>query len=239
MINRIAIIGAMDSEIEYLKKQLELNGDVASSEIDGFVFYFGKLFNKEIILVKSGIGRVNAAILMTILHIRFANIDKIINIGTAGGYGNFKVGDIIVGKISVYGDVDVRGGEDFEGKYRYGQMCGYPHTFAGDNEIIEKIILNNIKIHLGCICTCDSFTVSYEKTKNLVDSYFQDLNVLAFDMESAAFAQAALQFKMPFLSIRAISDVIGGSDQTNEFLNNFEEASEKSNIFLMQVLEIL
>ena len=96
---KLAIVGAMDSEILYLKERMIEFGKIEEVEIHGFVFYLGSLFDKDIILVKSGVGRVASAILLTILCDHFKGIDKIINVGVAGGYGKLSVGDIVVGEI--------------------------------------------------------------------------------------------------------------------------------------------
>ena len=237
---RIAIVGAMDSEIEYLKNimQNSENG-VSSSIINSYVFYFGKINENEIILVKSGIGRVNASILMSTLLIHFRGIDLIINTGIAGGFGKLKVGDIVVGAQTVYGDVDIRAAADYEGQYVYGQMSGCPATFKSDTKMLELITLNELKCKLGTICTCDKFTTDYEETKNLIETNFKDLNILAFDMESCAYAQCANFFNVKFIAIRAISDVIGGSEQSEEYANNFVYASDQSSKFTLKLLEII
>ena len=84
-----------------------------------------------------------------------------------------------------------------------------------------------------------SITLINKENRVIELDNFSDLNVLAFDMESAAFAQCAHFYRMPFISIRAISDVIGDESQRNEFLNCFEESSKQSNIFLNKLLELL
>lgn len=237
---RIAIVGAMDSEIEYLKKIMEENGNgLSSSVINSFMFYFGKIEEKEIILVKSGIGRVNASILMTTMLLSFRGIDLIINTGIAGGYRKLKVGDIVVGAQTVYGDVDIRSASDYEGQYVYGQMSGCPATFKADSKMIELIAMNSLKCSVGTICTCDKFTTDLDETNELVNTYFKDLNVLAFDMESCAYAQCAYFYNVNFIAIRAISDVIGGSEQSSEYANNFVYASDKSSEFTLKLLQII
>lgn len=237
---RIAIVGAMDSEIEYLKKIMENSeSGLSSSVINTYTFYFGKIEDKEIILVKSGIGRVNASILMSTLFIHFRGIDLIINTGIAGGYGKLKVGDIVVGSKTVYGDVDIRAASDYEGQYVYGQMSGCPATFKADSKMLELIALNQLKCKVGTICTCDKFTTDFNETEKLVNTYFSDLNILAFDMESCAYAQCAHFYNANFIAIRAISDVIGGSEQSEEYANNFVYASDQSSKFTLKLLQII
>lgn len=237
---RIAVVGAMDSEINFLKNIMENNETgLSSSVINTFTFYFGKIYDNEIILVKSGVGRVNAAILITTLLSYFKGIDLVINTGVAGGMKGLNIGDIVVANETVYGDVDIVLASDYEGQYVYGQMANCPRTFKANNDCLSKIALNLLKCKLGTICTCDKFTSDYDKTSELINKYFSDLNILAFDMESCAFAQACYLFKTEFIAIRAISDVIGDSLQSQVYANSFVYASDKSSEFTLKLLEIL
>ncbi len=77
---RIAIIGAMDSEIANLKSMLENTEEI---KIAGITYYKGKLHGKDVVLLKSGVGKVNAAVATTIAIEKF-NIEKIIFTGVAG-----------------------------------------------------------------------------------------------------------------------------------------------------------
>ena len=232
---KLAIVGAMDSEITYLKEEMAKYGKVKEKTISGFVFYLGKLFNKDIVLVKSGVGRVMASVLFTILVENFKKIDKIINVGIAGGLGDLHIGDIIIGEKSVYGDVNLA---VFD-KYVYGQMSNCPPYFEADKDVVLKIKENKLDCLCGTICTNESFTTDYDAAKSLVDNHFSDLNVLAFDMESTAFAQCAYFFNKPFIAIRAISDVIGDSEQAKKYKDCFMEASIASNKFLLKLIEVL
>ena len=232
---KLAIVGAMDSEITYLKDEMAKYGHVKEKSISGFIFYLGKLFNKDIVLVKSGVGRVMASVLFTILVENFKKIDKIINVGIAGGFGKLNIGDIIIGEKSVYGDVDLSSLV----KYVYGQMSNCPPYFEADKEVVLKAKDNKLNCLYGTICTNDSFTTDFDAAKSLVDNHFSDLNVLAFDMESAAFAQCAYYFNKSFIAIRAISDVIGDSEQVNKYKDCFMETSIASNKFLVKLIEVL
>ena len=234
-IKKLAIVGAMDSEILYLKEKMEENKKIVVKEVNGFIFYEGKLFDKDIILVKSGVGRVASAILFTTLCMKYSDIDLVINVGIAGGYEGTKVGDIVVGKVSVYGDADLSAFS----KYVYGQMSSCPPYFMADEEVIEKINASKLDYKMGTICTNEKFMVDYKLAKDLIDTHFSDLNVLAFDMESAAFAQSAYVFNKAFVAIRAISDVIGANNQVDNYKMSFEEMSIKSNIFLYDLIGLI
>ena len=226
---KILLVGAMDSEIEYIKSHLQ---NIKEEEHSNFKFYLGTLANKEIILVKSGIGRVMAGVLIGVAKNNF-EFDAIINIGVAGGAKGTNLGDIIVGLNYVYGDVDLRSGGF---GYDFGQMAGCPRVFK------TKIDLSKLQGNdflFGDMCTCDSFTTSEQLVDELNTKYFNDLNIKCFDMESTAFAQACNFYNIPFLAIRSISDVIGSSFQSEDYKNNEITSAIKVNKFVSKLLEIL
>ena len=194
---KLLIVGAMDSEIEFIKSKLS---NKKEEDFNNFKFYLGTIENKEIILVKSSIGRVMAGLLIGVAKSRY-KFDVVINIGVAGGTKGTNLGDIIVGENYVYGDVDLSSGGF---GYEFGQMAGCPRVFK------TKVDFTNLygkDYIIGDMCTCDSFTTSEDFVKQLNEKYFNDLNIKCFDMESASFAQACYFYNIPFLAIRSISDV--------------------------------
>src|SRR5690625_2211531 len=111
----------MDEEIELLLANMQ---DVKEIEVANSRFFEGKLFEKDTILLKSGIGKVNAAMGTTIMMERYTP-DFIINTGSAGGYADhLQVGDIVISSEVVHHDVDV-----ISFDYVYGQVPGLPVTF--------------------------------------------------------------------------------------------------------------
>lgn len=225
---KIAVVGAMHEEITFLKNKLE---DLEEKQIEMFTFYLGKLENHEIILVESGIGKTMAGVLSGILFTHFDGISCLINVGCAGGVSSLHILDVVVSSSIVYGDVDLRSGGF---GYSYGQMAQCPKAFLSDLSIFSS--LDGLDIHIGTICSCDSFTTSKEKTDFLQQTYFSDYSILCYDMESCSFAQAAYFFHVPFIAIRVVSDVIGENHQDNQYQNCYEQASEKSNLILMELL---
>lgn len=224
---KLLIVGAMESEINYIKSKLD---NLKEEEHNNFVFYLGNVSDKEIILVKSGIGRVMSAVLITTAN-DYYDFDLVINVGVAGGVNGAKVGDIIVGTKYIYGDVNVT-----PAGYEFGQMAGFPRLYECN------INLNNLtdnNIIYGDICTCDSFTTSLDFVNELKDKYFNDLNIKCFDMESAAFAQSCYYFNIPFVAIRSISDVIGNTNQSEEYDNNEKASADIVNEFVYKLINIL
>ena len=125
----IGIIGAMDEEIELLLANMEnkIEEIIANSR-----FIRGTLSGKEVVLLKSGIGKVNAAMGATIMMEKFAPT-LIINTGSAGGFSEkLEVGDIIISSEVVHHDVDVT---SFD--YAYGQVPGLPETFTADQRLVD------------------------------------------------------------------------------------------------------
>ena len=226
---KILIVGAMDSEIDYIKSILE---NIKEEEHCSFKFYLGNIKDKEIILVKSGIGRVMAGMLIGIAYNNY-QFDCIINIGVAGGVKGTNLGDIIVGVNYVYGDVDLRSGGF---GYDFGQMAGCPRVYKSNVDLSN--LAGNDYVY-GDMCTCDSFTTSEVFVNNLNENYFSDLNIKCFDMESAAFAHACNYYNIPFLAIRSISDVIGSSFQSEDYQNNEVTSAIKVNKFVTKLIEIL
>lgn len=226
---RIGIIGAMDEEVQILKEKL---GDYTTENIGGSEFYIGKVDGKEIILLRSGIGKVNAAVATTLL-IQLYSPDYVINTGSAGGFNpSLKVGDIVISTELRYHDVDatVFG-------YEYGQVPGMPAAYFPDDylvnlaQISEKSV--DVNIVSGLITSSDSF-MSDIKRVNQVKEQFP--KVYAAEMEATAIAQVCYQFKKPFLIIRSLSD-IAGKDAKMSYDEFLETASVNSANFVLQMLE--
>lgn len=225
---KLAIIGAMDIEINFLVTQLT---DKKVDTINNFTFFSGNLLHHEVVIVKSGIGKVMSGLLLSTLMHNFRNLDKIINVGVAGGLVPLEIADIVVGSNYLYGDVDLTGIDDVP----YGQMANFPLLYPGDNTLIA-----NIKdVHFGIICTTDKFIARLEDAQEIINKFPKDFPILCFDMESTAFAQSCYHFHIPFLAIRAISDIIGSQKQEHTFYSNVEKASIKSNEFILQLLKNL
>ena len=77
----IGIIGAMIEEVEILRDKMEIE---STETIAGMEFYKGTLDGKNIVLVQSGVGKVNAAACTQALVDHFG-VDYLINSGVAGG----------------------------------------------------------------------------------------------------------------------------------------------------------
>ena len=159
----------------------------------------------QVILQKSGIGKVNAAI-QTVEMIRQYKPDCIISTGCAGGNGDdINVQDVVVSTQLAYHDVYC--GEAI-GHSVYGQVQGLPPRFDADPSLLEKALSlslpKGVKVHPGLIVTGDWFVDTKDKMREIV-GHFPEAK--AVDMESCAIAQTCYINKVPFISFRVISDI--------------------------------
>lgn len=224
-MKRIAIIVAMQSEFDLVSNILE---HAEPCEIEGAKALVGELFGKQIILLKSGIGKVNAAMQVTSL-IAEMHPDYIINSGVAGGIGEgMHQGDIVVGTETCYHDVWCGEGE-------WGQVQGFPLKFPASSELVNDMKSLNSQLIFGLICTGDQF-ISDLATLQGIKRNFPDGK--AVDMESAAIAQVCYAKQVPFMSLRIVSDTPGMEpDNTAQYLDFFAEAPKKTFAVLRQLIE--
>ncbi|MBM7577727.1 5'-methylthioadenosine/S-adenosylhomocysteine nucleosidase [Jeotgalibacillus terrae] len=229
---RIGIIGAMEEEVEYLRNSME---DIRTETIANSEFTSGILRGKEVVLVKSGIGKVNAAMTTTILMERF-NPDRIINTGSAGGFDpSLSVGDVVISNEVRHHDVDVTAFN-----YEYGQVPGMPAAFVADAKLKETALsctksIGDIKSVAGLIATGDSFMNDPQRVEAL-QGKFEDLQAL--EMEAAAIAQVAHQYDTPFVIIRSLSDIAGKESHVS-FDQYLKTAAVNSANLIMKMTEEL
>jgi len=215
----VGIIGAMDQEVEILRNTLENRKEHA---IGGYDFYTGQIGNLDVVLLKSGIGKVNAAVSTTLLLHAFTP-DCIINTGSAGGFDpELEVGDIVISSEVRHHDVDVT-----VFGYEPGQVPGLPAAFEPDvlmAELAEQCIekLAGMRTVSGLIATGDTFMNDPARVQH-ARALFPAMK--AVEMEAAAIAQTCHQFGTPFIIIRALSDIAG--KESNLSFDQFLETAAK------------
>ena len=227
----IAIIGAMREEIEHLKTKISHTTKKTYQNID---FYEGFLNDKKVVLMRSGIGKVNAASSSTILFEQY-EVDCVINIGTAGGIiPQAKVCDVVISSKVAYHDVDVTAFQ-----YEYGQVPDLPVFFQSNDEMICKIegILkeNAFRYHKGLIVSGDSFIHKAEQLEK-IKSHFAD--VIAVEMEACAIAHVCHIYQKPFLILRSLSDIAGVESDVS-FEQYIHQASLNAGIFVEKLVELI
>lgn len=214
----IGIIGAMEVEVAILKEKMEDVRIIKKASMD---FYEGILAGKKAVVVRSGIGKVNAGICAQILADVFS-VDAIINTGIAGSLNkNINIGDIVLSTDVVQHDMDATGFG-----YRKGQIPQMPVFFFNADENLRRLAAEvcrevnpDIQVFEGRIASGDQF-VCDQDVKNRIVSEF---SAYATEMEGAAIGQAAYLNEIPFLIVRAISDKADGSAQMD--YSEFEKAA--------------
>ncbi|MBZ0331355.1 5'-methylthioadenosine/S-adenosylhomocysteine nucleosidase [Halomonas sp. ANAO-440] len=221
-MKRIGIIGAMAQEVDYLASLLE--GRRTRSHV-GCTFHHGMLHGVDVVILQSGIGKVNAAIGTTLL-LDVYKPEAIINTGSAGGFGEgLEIGDVVVSSEVRHHDVDavVFG-------YEHGQVPQMPAAYLPDERLVKVArecveALGEVRVVEGLIATGDVFMACPElvlKTRTRFPT------MLAAEMEAAAIAQTCHLYGCPFVIIRSLSDIAGGGDNHLSFDEFLEKAAAHS-----------
>ncbi|MHC9536777.1 5'-methylthioadenosine/adenosylhomocysteine nucleosidase [Dellaglioa sp. BT-FLS60] len=222
------ILCAMEEEIISLRSHLENRTD---KEIGGIAFYTGQINKNDVVLVRSGIGKVQAGMTTALLIAEFG-VTAVINSGSAGGIGQgLKIGDVVLATEVAYHDVDATAFG-----YEIGQLPQQPTKFLADtslNAAIQKAAQDNdLVIKPGLIVSGDQFIASQKQT-DVILNHFPD--ALCSEMESAAVGQAAYQFGVPFAIVRAMSDV--ADQEAGQTFDEFIiEAGQKSAQMILSLL---
>ncbi len=198
----IGIIGAMEAEILFLQKTMQL---IETIEVAGNTFYLGQLQGHHAVLLQCGIGKVNAALGTTLLIERFKP-DYVINTGSAGGlHQTLAVGDVVISLEVRHHDVDLT-----IWGYEHGQVPKLPSAFIPSQILVhaaeQAAKKMSLRVTQGLIVSGDSFI---HQDVDIVEIRGNFPNAHAVEMEAAAIAQVCHQFKMPFVIIRAVSDMAG------------------------------
>jgi adenosylhomocysteine nucleosidase len=229
---KAAIIGAMEEEVTILRDQMEGRKETVIANCE---FSTGRINGVDVILLKSGIGKVNAAMATAILLERFRP-NYVINTGSAGGFlATLNVGDIVISSEVVHHDVDVTAFG-----YEYGQVPGMPARYQADKTLIDIAKraaqqISDVQVATGLIATGDSFMNDPARVE-FVRGKFPEL--CAVEMEAAAIAQVCTQFAVPFVIIRALSD-IAGKESDVSFEQFLDTAAKHSADLVVSMLSLL
>ena len=219
----IAIICAMSEERDAF---ISLMDDVKVVKFEKIAYhgmpldnkcFKGKLKGKDVVIIHSGVGKVYAAIVTTVVIKKFKP-DLIINVGCAGSTDkNIHLGDVVVGTRVADWDVDVPGWE----RSIYSDKMSY--ACDGRFSKLAKQIESNINIKTGYIVSSDEFI--YKKSQvNTIKKYFPD--ALCGEMEGSSIANTCYAFGVPVAIVRSISDetLVNGSYKDFDF--NLNKACE-------------
>ena len=197
----IGIIGAMDEEVAILKESMEIQDTM---ERVGMTFVKGIMSGKEVVVVRSGIGKVNMGICAQILIDCFG-VDTLINTGVAGSLdADINIGDIVISTDAVQHDMDVSMLGDPVGQIPRMDTFSFP----ADEKLVKlavevnKEVNPDIQTFTGRVLSGDQFISGKEKKEYLVKTF----DGKCAEMEGAAMAQTAYLNKVSYVIIRAISD---------------------------------
>ncbi len=225
----IGIIGAMSQEVANLKEAMS---SVEVKSMAGMEFYRGIIGGREAVVVRSGIGKVNAAVCSQILVDHYG-VTAIINTGIAGSLRNeINIGDIVLSRDTLQHDMDATG-------------FGYPlgvipqmeqSVFRGDERLISlareccAAVVPEIGVHVGRVVSGDQFVSDKAKKAWLTENF----DGFCTEMEGAAIAQTAWLNQVPFLIIRAISDKADDSAEMDYEV--FEKQAIEHSVKLVKAL---
>ncbi len=199
----IGIIGAMDVEVTTLKEAADITNTTTIADME---FCEGTLGKKNVVIVKCGMGKVNAGICTNTLINEFG-CTRIINTGVAGSLDNqIDIGDIVVSTDAVQHDFDVSYLGFKKGEIPYTKQYAFPADEALRASAVEAVKKSAPDVHVfeGRVCSGDQFI----STKEQKDRITTDFGGMCCEMEGAAIAQTCYLNHIPYVVIRAISDKV-------------------------------
>lgn len=221
------MIGIIVAEEKELESVLFITDNIDEIHICNKNFYIGKIENKNVVIVKSNVGKVNSAYVTQLLIDKF-NPNIIINIGTSGSVDNtLNIGDVVVADKLCQYDFDVT---------PFGRKLGEIENI-GKYVYVDKNLLklfSNINVKIGGIASGDKFVIDKIEKNNIRDTF----DVLCVEMEGASIAQVCYLNNIPFLIIRSITDKLDGSSKI-EFLKFLETSSKKASEILKKIIKKL
>ena len=230
-MSTVGIIGAMEVEVETLKKHMKVRRTVKKAHME---FCEGVLGGKEVVVVRSGIGKVNAAVCTQILVDDF-KADTVINTGIAGSLdAQIDIGDIVVSTDLIHHDMNA-----VAFGYPVGQIPQMEAFSFHSDDALRALAVKackeanpDIEVFEGRIASGDQFVAD----QGVKDFITKEFGAYAVEMEGAAIAQAAYLNNVPFLVIRAISDKADGSAEMD--YPTFEaQAAEHSFKLTLRILK--
>lgn len=251
---RIGIMGALDSEIHLLKKRMTLHD---STLISGRKYYEGEIEGHSVVLVKAGVGKVNAAMTAQAMIDRLG-VTSVIFTGIAGGINpDLYVGDVVISNRVIQHDYGLIGGDGFRPReiavgdsvgeeknlpyfepdthlMRIARVAAQGLDFPEPDSAMSVRAATSVKVYLGCIVTGDQFIASEEKRRWLLETF----DAYATEMEGGAVAQVCVSNEVPFVIIRTLSD-LANEDASVDIEKFFAYASHNSALLVLEMLKLI
>lgn len=215
---KVGIIGAMDSEVSWLKSKVE---GAQARTVGGMEFVEGALAGVPVVVVRCGVGKVHAAMCAQTLVTLFG-VTHVINTGVAGSLdARINIGDIVVSTDAVEHDMDVTALGYAPGEHADLHLV----AFEADEGLREAVmaaaseVASDVCAYTGRVCSGDQFIGSREAKRRIVDTF----GGLCCEMEGAAIAHVCHVAGVPFVVARAISDK--ADDSSSIAYPEFEKAA--------------
>ena len=194
------IIGAMDVEVAILRSMMK---NARTETVSGIDFIIGSLEGRRVVLARSGVGKVFAALCAQTMILKFG-VTEIVNSGVAGTLTpELHIGDVAISTACVQHDMDTTAVGDPVGLISGINMIELP----ADTKIADRVCAAaNVNHRLGVIASGDQFVHTTERREWIVSTF----KASAVEMEAAAIAQVCFVNKIPFAAIRVISDEASG-----------------------------
>lgn len=218
--DKIGIIGALSVEVDGLVHEMS---NVRTTEIGGSTFYEGTLCDAKAVVVKCGVGKVNAAFVTSTLALVFG-VGGIVMTGVCGGIG-VKPMSAVVPSSFIQHDVDIDG-------LPRGHLDVLDRVEIEADEMLSEILAEVSDGVRAVMATGEQFIRSKEQTDRILTDF---PSVGAVDMESAASAHICARLGVPFACIKTVSD----GCSADEFYDFVTEASKKSVAAVMGLLKRL
>lgn len=232
-MKKIGIIGAMELEVETLKAKMDVRNKTTKARME---FFEGTLNGVEVVVVRSGVGKVNASMCTQILADVF-EVTNIINTGVAGSLdASIDIGDIVVSTDVCQHDMDATGFGYPLGEIPQLGMSSFPadeKMAALAKSVCEKVN-SEIKTFSGRIVSGDQFICD----KNVKEKIVSNFHALCTEMEGAAIGQAAYLNGIPFVILRAISDKADDSAEVDYPVFEREAAKHCANLVEEFIVEL-
>ncbi len=196
---KLGIIGAMEEEVETLLEHME---EKTGEEHAGSLFYPGRLEGLDVVVVRCGVGKVNAALCVQILKDCYG-VTHVVNTGIAGSLdAALDIGDLVVSRDAMYHDFDC-----CHFGYPMGKVPGQPEAYPADEAMLAHAAQAAEEIHpghvvKGRVASGDQFVCDEAMKERII----ANTGAICTEMEGAAIAHAAYRNGLPFVILRAISD---------------------------------
>lgn len=199
----IGIIGAMAVEVAHLKEAMQAPQiDVVS----GITFYRGRLAGQDVVLAKSGVGKVFAALCAQTMVLNYG-VTRFVVSGVAGSLSkDLHIGDVVIATTCVQHDVDTSAVGDTIGMVSGINRIRFEADAATVRSLESVCRERHVPYTRGIVATGDQFVASAAKERWIADTF----GAVASEMESCAVAQVAFVNRVPYAAIRVISDEADG-----------------------------